>query len=129
KGPSEVHYAYCESGDGGKTWSHPAPLISASNDLPTAVAYSVKDGLDLSRSEIRLSAASARATSLQVLVWVAEGSTDRRIFAISSVKPSDAASSNEAVGVLTWKPFKVGSTWQHVLTNRSLFHAEKDKTV
>lgn len=124
-GSDEYYYAWCESGDGGETWSEPAPLIRSIDDLPFAVAHSVV-GSDLVRHEVRLSGATSKLGSLQVPTWPLSP-VDSRVFAELAITPVDDlygenwGAADNHVGILAWKPIELGDTWRYILTNRSLF--------
>jgi hypothetical protein len=128
RGAGEHYYAWCESGDCGETWSEPAPLIPSVNDLPFAVAHSVRGG-DLVRHEVMLSGATDERGTLQSLVW-ANSPVDSRLFAELALTPKsglygeDWGAGGNRVGVLAWKRIELGGKWRFVLTNRSLFQRD-----
>ena len=123
------YYMFTESGDGGESWTDPAPLIPEAKDLPTIAAYSLTREDDLRRHDIVLEGAGPKSASLQALVWAPAVTlrADTRLFTQMSLLPSEkfrrkvGASRQDSVGVLAFKPIAVGGTWTYVLTNRPLF--------
>lgn len=127
------YFGWCDSGDGGKTWTEPRPLFDDPTKLPPAVGYALAKEQDLLRTQVPLSGVTSELGSLQVLVWAPAATLrpDTRVFAMASAVPASANGgeredagwyeSDNHVGLLAFKPIAVGGDWTYVLTNRSLY--------
>jgi hypothetical protein len=123
------YYVWCESGDGGESWSEPQPLFPESSRLPRATGYALAPHGDLTRSEVPIAAeAPLWDPSLQLLASAnLEDPRDSRVFIMTTAVPApnprhgDWAGSDNSLGLLAFKPIEIGGEWGYAVTNRSLF--------
>lgn len=130
---------WMESVDGGKTWSSPSMLLGKSiEDFPSVDVTIVSESSKITRTKYRVGNGSNIADrQTSALVWASPTIDNPLVFFMNSQTIIDDNGNFEhlnkspnCVGIVSFKPSKLGDNWTHVISNKSVlrdFANSRDK--